>query len=204
MLTRKQIERRYYLKHIEKLRKKNKKWREQNPHYAKKWQANNLDRLRKYRRQWIKDHPERTKEIADKYYRNNINKLRERDRLAKSKKRKTDPSYHINNVMSRSIRASLKGNKDGRHWEDLFGYTSKVLTKHLKKTIPKGYTWQDFLSGKLHLDHKVPMSAFNFSKPEHIDFKRCWALTNLQLLPAKENLVKNAKLSEPFQPALKI
>ncbi|GAI61384.1 unnamed protein product, partial [marine sediment metagenome] len=38
----------------------------------------------------------------------------------------------------------------------------------------------------------------------HIDFKRCWALENLRLLPAKENMVKHNKLDRPFQPALRI
>lgn len=204
MLTRKQIDRRYYLRHTEKIRQKNKRWREKNPHYSKQWWADNLDKLRGYSRRWKIDHPKRTKEISDKHRRNNIVKLRQRDKQLKSIKRKTDSSYHINNVMSRSIRASLKGNKSGRHWEDLLGYSSEVLADKLKKNMPKGYTWEDFLEGRLHLDHKIPMSAFNFSKPEHIDFKKCWALENLQLLPARENLVKNAKLSEPFQPSLKI
>ena len=71
------------------------------------------------------------------------------------------------------------------------------LIKHLEKTLPDGYTWEE-----CHIDHKIPMSAFNFTTPEHTDFKRCWALSNLRLLPAKENLVKYNKLYKPFQPAL--
>ena len=99
---------------------------------------------------------------------------------------------------------SLKGNKAGRHWETLVGYTVKDLMRRLKKTMPKGYNWNDYLEGKLHIDHKIPKSVFNFTKPEHIDFKRCWALKNLQLLSAKENLRKNNHLSKPFQPALAV
>jgi len=34
--------------------------------------------------------------------------------------------------------------------------------------------------------------------------KRCWALSNLRLLPAKENMIKHNKLDRPFQPALRI
>ncbi|MBA7551803.1 hypothetical protein ES705_44352 [subsurface metagenome] len=70
--------------------------------------------------------------------------------------------------------------------------------------MPAGYTWQDFLSGELHIDHIIPISAFNFTKPEHTDFKRAWALENLRLLPAKENMIKHDRLDRPFQPALKI
>ena len=60
------------------------------------------------------------------------------------------------------------------------------------------------MEGKLHLDHKIPKSIFNYEKSEHTDFKRCWALENLQLLPAKENRVKHNNITKPFQPALQI
>ena len=106
--------------------------------------------------------------------------------------------------MSKSIWFSLKKNKAYRSWLSLVPYTLDELIKHLKKTIPIGYKWQDLLDGKLHLDHKIPKSVFNFSKPEDIDFKRCWALSNLQLLPANENLRKHAKLTKPFQPSLSL
>ena len=43
---------------------------------------------------------------------------------------------------------------------------------------------------------------FTYETPEDIDFKRCWALKNLQPLEAKENLRKQAKLDKPFQPSL--
>jgi 5-methylcytosine-specific restriction endonuclease McrA len=96
------------------------------------------------------------------------------------------------------------GNKKYRSWIDLVDYDKKQLYIHLTKTLPDGYTWSDFLAGKLHIDHIIPISAFNFSKPEHIDFKRCWALSNLRLIPAKENLIKSNKIYKPFQTSLRI
>lgn len=99
---------------------------------------------------------------------------------------------------------ALKGNKAGRHWEDLVGYKLNDLIKRLKNTMPKDYCWQDFMEGRLHIDHIIPKSAFNYTNTEHIDFKRCWSLDNLRLLPAKENLIKHNKLYKPFQPALAI
>jgi 5-methylcytosine-specific restriction endonuclease McrA len=99
---------------------------------------------------------------------------------------------------------SLKGNKAGRRWEPLAGYTLSDLIKRLNKTMPEGYTWQDYLTGKLQVDHIIPRSVFNFTRPEHTDFKRCWALNNLRLLPARENSIKSNHLKKPFQPALKI
>ena len=106
--------------------------------------------------------------------------------------------------MSRVIRRSLKGNKSGRQWESLVGYTLKDLIKHLKKSMPQGYDWNDYIKGALEVDHKIPISVFNYTKPEHQDFKRCWALSNLQLLLKEKNRTKKAKLYKPFQPALKL
>jgi len=37
-----------------------------------------------------------------------------------------------------------------------------------------------------------------------LDFRRCWSLDNLQLLPAKENIVKYTKIIKPFQTSLMI
>ncbi|GAJ03173.1 unnamed protein product, partial [marine sediment metagenome] len=53
-------------------------------------------------------------------------------------------------------------------------------------------------------DHIVPIAVFNFTRPEHTDFKRCWDLSNLRLLPDKENMTKSDKIDKPFQPALRI
>ena len=109
----------------------------------------------------------------------------------------------LNHRMKKAIWFSKHHNKNGKYLKLLAGYNWNSLMKHLKKTIPEGYNWNDYLEGKLHLDHIDPISAFNFSKPEHTDFKRCWALSNLRLLPAKENMIKRNKLVRPFQPALK-
>jgi hypothetical protein len=61
-------------------------------------------------------------------------------------------------------------------------------------------TWDNY--GEWHIDHIIPISAFNFNSPEDFDFKRCWALKNLRPIWAHDNLIKQARLSSPFQPGL--
>lgn len=119
-------------------------------------------------------------------------------------RRKTNLKYNIKCKMRKSIWKSLHGSKNDKKWQYLVGYTADNLIKHLKKTMPKNYTWDDYLSGKLHIDHIIPISVFNFTKPEHADFKRCWALSNLRLLPAKENSRKHNRMTKPLQLALRI
>lgn len=84
----------------------------------------------------------------------------------------------------------------------MVGYTAEELEKHLLSTMPDGYTWDDFLNGELHIDHIIPVTAFNYTSPDHIDFKRCWGLENLRLFPAFDNWQKGGSLEIPFQPSL--
>ena len=63
-------------------------------------------------------------------------------------------------------------------------------------------TWENY--GKWHLEHKIPISVHNFTRSGHEDFKRCWALKNLQPMWAIENFEKHDKLTKHFQPSLLI
>jgi len=203
-LNKKEYFEKYYIKHKDKIKKDTKEYRKNNPKKRRKWQKQWSKNNPKYIKQWREDNPEKVREISNKYYKNNHERIKESAGNWQRNKRKIDLKCNLNHKISGGIYKSLRREKNGWHWETLVGYTLKDLIKRLKKTMPKGYTWQDFLEGRLHIDHRIPISAFNYTKPEHIDFKRCWALKNLQLLPAKENRVKHDKLSRPFQPALKI
>jgi 5-methylcytosine-specific restriction endonuclease McrA len=115
-----------------------------------------------------------------------------------------EKKFNLTKRMYSIIRQCILKNKSGWGWETYVGYTLEELIKRLKKTIPNGYTWQNYINGKLEIDHIIPISIFNFNKPEDYDFQRCWALENLRLLPAIENKIKNSRLIKPFQPVLQI
>ena len=117
------------------------------------------------------------------------------------KKISTDDSHRLRCRMSVGIRKSLRTGKGGASWLTLVPYTLKQLKSHLMKTMPEGYTWDDFMTGELHIDHILPVSKFNITSASDIDFGRCWALKNLRLLPAAENISKHAKLAKPLQPS---
>ena len=189
----KEYSKKYYIKNKEKLLKGKKE-------YFKKWYIENRERLLNKSKEYYINNREKKLEKNKIWRKNNPEYIKE---YYKNKYR-TDIKYGINHKMRKAIGESLKGNKNGRHWEDLVGYTLNDLIKRLKGTLPKGYTWQDYLEGKLHIDHIIPKSIFNFDNSNQINFKRCWALENLQLLPASENLIKNNKLTKPFQIALKM
>lgn len=167
-------------------------------------------------RLWIKTNPEKKRKSGQCWYKNN----RGRRKTTVLAWKKSNPEKHLainrrygkkrngtiqgklTNRMRANMWYSLKDVKAGRNWEQLVGFTVKQLEKHLKKLFTNGMTWELFLEGKIHIDHKIPISVFNYEKPEDDDFKKCWALKNLQPLWAKDNLIKHAKLDRHFQPSL--
>ena len=118
-----------------------------------------------------------------------------------SKRRLRNPKNKLSNRLSCAIRNSLKtGSKNRVHWEWLVDFTLESLKKHLEKQFLPGMSWDNY--GEWHIDHIIPISAFNFSEPCHPDFARCWSLKNLQPMWAKENMKKSNRLEKPFQPQL--
>jgi len=138
--------------------------------------------------QWAIDHPEKT--------RINRNKA--------NKKKRSTPKGKLDHCMNTRLRKSIrKGEKGGRKWEELVGYTVDQLKKHLEKRFTDGMTWENY-GTYWHIDHKTPISVFNFERSDEIDFRLCWSLKNLQPLEAIENMRKNKIISKPFQPSLAI
>ncbi|MDO3431151.1 hypothetical protein QWJ46_00490 [Rhizobium sp. CBN3] len=116
---------------------------------------------------------------------------------------RTSDRARLNRSIYGGIYKSLSdGAKAGRKWELLVGYTIDDLMAHLEKKFTPGMSWDNY--GDWHIDHEVPKSAFNYETPEHLDFKRCWALNNLRPMWAKANISKGNRLSAPFQPSLLI
>jgi len=129
---------------------------------------------------------------------NNRDRINARRRIRISE----NPVERLNNSMRSRIYIALVENKAGRRWLSFVDYTLEELKQHIENLFIEGMTWDNY--GKWHIDHKIPIAAYNFTKPEHEDFKRCWALDNLQPMWALDNLKKNAKISKPFQPSLLI
>jgi len=150
---------------------------------------------------WRMENKEKSREIDRKWREKNIEKVRMARNKSIAKKRAT-LAGSLNHRMSVGIQQSLKGNKKGRSWESLVGFSLEELKKHLERQFKKGMSWKLVMAGKIHIDHKTPIIAFNFEKPEDLDFKRCWSLKNLQPLFALENKSKKDGLCRAFQPAL--
>lgn len=165
-----------------------KEWRKKNPDREKlkcsNWRTRKRLGIIGHKRIWISKPP-------------TVSRKERRDKI------KNRPDLKLNRSISAGVNRSLRGGKQGRSWEQIVGYTAEKLKKHLEKKFKPGMTWENYGS-YWHVDHKIPVSAFNFNKPEDLDFKRCWALKNLQPLEATVNIIKSNRLDLPFQPSLRI
>jgi len=179
----------------------------------------NKEETKEYMKKWFKDHPENIKKSQKKYYRknrekrlkcskqwaiNNYERVKELSRDWRRNKWRTDLKFNLTVKVFRGINLSTKKNIEGRLWEKFVGYPCGALIKRLKSTIPNGYNWQDYIDGKLQIDHIVPISTFSYTKPEQLNFKECWNLYNLRLLPVKDNKTKRTSLIKPFQSILEL
>ena len=133
-------------------------------------------------RRWNREHPENIPVIID---------------WRRRKRKETEPTLkeRLNKAISGGICRSLKGKKNGYHWERLVDYTQEELRTHLESLWEPWMNWNNY--GQLsrdrrtwQIDHIRPVSSFNITSVECVDFQKCWALENLQPLCAFENLLK--------------
>jgi len=161
------------------------------------YQKMNPDRKRASSRAWREKNLEKSNETTRRWKKNNPEKIREANQKIR------DTLFGgLNSRMRNAVYQSLRGNKQGCHWETLVGYTVEDLKKHLEKQFKNGMSWENYGLHGWHIDHKIPKSKFHYEKPEDDDFKRCWSLKNLQPLWAIDNLKKWNKIDKPFQPKL--
>ena len=177
--------------------KNNKEYREKNPEYDKQWQKSNFEKLKIIRKKWRKNNHEKWRKNHREYYRKWREENPEREkkyRKNKYLKKRRNPSFRLRNNISTLIRNSLKGKKNGKHWESLVGYTQGDLRKHLETQFKDGMSWDNYGRNGWNIDHKIPVSLFNITSAKCKGFKACWALENLQPMWEKDNLEKSNKI----------
>ena len=171
--------------------------------YQKQYRKDNSEAISKQRKLHYLKHKDKKKKIQREYYSNNKDKAKDYHNKIENKnrynqrdreRRQSDEIFRISENLSCSIRNALKnGSKAGRSWKNLVDFNISELISHLKSKLIPGMNWQDYLDGKLHLDHIKPIVSFSINNCNDSDFKECWSLNNFQLLPASINIIKKDK-----------
>lgn len=147
--------------------------------YHKGWAKENVVERKKYIQQWNNDN----KEHVNKYKRD-----------YERKRRAEDPKYRLGIRTRTAVWQLLKERnitKTNKTFA-LLGYTIEELMNHLESLFTDGMTWDNY--GEWHVDHKKPMTLFDFTSTDDEGFKECWKLDNLQPLWANENLSKGSRI----------
>lgn len=209
------LKKRWYEENNEAIKIKHRKYREENKEKVNqqknKWYEDNKKEIREYQKEYYKKNQEKVKLRTKKYREENKEKVQAFQKEYKlnnkeksreyGRNRRKDPMFRVNHNISSNIGHSLRGNKNGRHWENIVGYTLNELKEHLESKFQEGMTWGNYGAWKVgeemtwHIDHFMPIDWFDFDSYDDIEFKMCWDLDNLQPKWADENLSKNNRFA---------
>lgn len=174
--------RQYALLNVEKERARSRRRHMENPAAAaarnRKWRSENREHVRA---------------------RDNARNARNRETVNKTAKRhyekkKKCPQFRLESAIKVGVHGMLKGTKSYRPTFKILGYSVDDLRSHLEAQFAPGMTWDNYGFYGWHVDHIIPRSAFKYASVNEGEFKKCWALSNLQPMWASENKSKGNKL----------
>ena len=102
------------------------------------------------------------------------------------------PKNNLSKRIRSGVRNALKGKRKKSKTFDSLDFTIDELFEHLEKQFVDGMGWHNM--SEWHIDHIIPIAAFNYETNLCPEFKTCWALGNLRPMWAKDNLRKNDKI----------
>lgn len=164
----KEINKKYYNK--EKIKQKNKLYRQKNKEKIKKYYNN------EYLKKWRKENPDKVKKHIE-----NMRKKINNDLILKMKVLARD---NVRNAFRR------KGYSKNTKTIEILGCNHNTFIKHLFQTFKNNYGYEYNGTEKVHIDHIIPLAT---AKTEDEIIKLC-NYKNLQLLKAEDNIKKGCKL----------
>jgi hypothetical protein len=152
------------------------------------------ERLKKNHKKWSEQNKEHLKQYIKEYRKNNVDKIRQIKRDYERYRKASDPAYKLISNFRTAIYQVLKENnvEKNKHYFDILKYTPEELISHLEKQFTDSMTWENY--GEWHVDHRIPISSFNFESVDDDSFIKCWSLENLQPMCGNENIIKGSKI----------
>lgn len=173
----------------EKLSSRNKAYYKENKETIKErvrtnWNQN-AEAINEKRRYRYDNDPEYKKKRLAECSKSNAKCRPERRRIAKETK---TASYYLELCRKRMWHVFNGRETKSEKTLELLGCDGDFLKSYLESTKVEG---KDYTNA--HIDHIIPCDSFDMSDVEQR--KRCFHYTNLQLLPAHENLKKSNKIT---------
>lgn len=135
-----------------------------------------------YRRKWNKEYKAKD---PDRWRRHHAEYMRNRAKI--------DVQFLLGcNLRSRLTHAVKGRYKSGSAVKDL-GCSMKEFIAHIESLWTEGMTWDNYSREGWHIDHVIPLSAFDLTDPDQL--KTACHYSNLQPLWRATNLSKGASFS---------
>jgi hypothetical protein len=143
---------------------------------------------------WFEQNKDHRKKYMDEYREKNKEKIREIKRNYEKTRKSNDPIYKLVANFRTAIWTTLKENNMNKygHYFEILKYTPEQLSNHLENQFTDGMTWENY--GEWHVDHKLPITSFDFKEIGDEEFLKCWSLDNLQPMWAQENIRKSNRI----------
>jgi hypothetical protein len=156
----------------------------------KKWRDSNKKYMDNKSKIWYEQNKEYRKKYLKEYREKNIDKIRKVKRDYEKNRKASDPAYKLISNFRTAIYQVLKENnvEKNKHYFDILKYSPEELISHLEKQFTDTMTWENY--GEWYVDHRMPISSFNFESVDDDSFIKCWSLENLQPMWGKDNIVK--------------
>lgn len=157
------------------------------------WRNRNLEKSRANTSAWKARNPEKRR-ASDKAWREaNRDKVRAKQRRSDARIQKS-PIHVLNKRIKGRIRSMLKGAYSPGSLGSYLDFTKDELVDHIERQFTKGMSWSRLVTGEIHIDHIVPIAAFNIKDVGDAEFRACWALSNLRPMWAMDNWTKQKRV----------
>lgn len=136
-------------------------------------------------------HTTQKRAYNQRYYKNNITRLRRYQVEYERKRLRDDPYFRVVRNLRRRMALAITNARFWRTTQDIIGCSREALIQHLEQKFSPGMTWANY--GTWHIDHIIPCASFNLSVQAEI--RTCFNYSNLQPLWATDNIRKGAKMT---------
>lgn len=181
---------------------------------TKEWHQNNKTKCRVNEKRYRENNAIEVKKRKLAYKKKSKNRISEYNKLYRSqhkevrrqqdkKRRQTDIAFKLRKIISGSVQKAIF--KNGKSITKYLPYSFQELKEHLENQFEPWMTWfnhgnyntstwddNNLTTWTWQIDHITPQSNLLYTSMEDTNFKKCWALSNLRPLSAKQNIIDGA------------